>query len=307
MRNNFANIIYEQGLVNDKLCIVVADISPAGSIDKFRSKFPQRFINTGVAEQSMIGIAAGLAACGMKPFCYTIATFALYRPFEFIRVDLCYQNLPVVIVGMGAGLVYSTLGGTHHSIEDISIACSIPNMTVLAPCDPNELELLTDWCINNNSGPVYLRIGKSGEQILTNEAVSSFQFGKIRFIKKGENIAVISYGTILSIAKEVVDTLASFTINASLISVHTLKPLDNDGLKKVLSDYSKIIVIEEHVENGSLGTKIKALAHDISSNCSIKTYYLKDSFIHFYGSYIDLLNEYGINKTEIINNIINET
>ena len=113
MRNKLADIIYKTGSKNKKICILVADISPAGSMSKFRKEYPKRFINTGVAEQSMIGIAAGMALRGLRPFCYTIATFALYRPFEMIRVDLCYQNLPVTVVGMGTGTTYSTLGGTH--------------------------------------------------------------------------------------------------------------------------------------------------------------------------------------------------
>ena len=122
MRNKFAEAIYEIGKKDSKICALVADISPAGSMLDFQKDFPNRFINTGVSEQSMIGIAAGLALRGMRPFCYTIASFSLFRPFEFIRVDLCYQNLPVTVIGMGAGLIYSTLGSTHHSAEDIAIA-----------------------------------------------------------------------------------------------------------------------------------------------------------------------------------------
>jgi transketolase len=143
MRNSFADVIYEIGKSDNRICAIVADISPAGSIVKFREQFPDRFINTGVAEQAMIGIAAGLALKGMRPFCYTIATFSLYRPFEMIRVDLCYQNLPVTVIGMGAGVIYSTLGGTHHTMEDVAVASAIPNMTVLAPCDPEEMRLAT--------------------------------------------------------------------------------------------------------------------------------------------------------------------
>lgn len=157
MRNKFADVIYEIGQKDKRICALVADISPAGSMIKFREKFPNRFINCGVAEQVMIGIAAGLALKGMKPFCYTIATFALYRPFEMVRVDLAYQNLPVTVIGMGAGLVYSTLGGTHQSFEDISIASSIPNMRVLAPCDPIEMKKTVEWCAKYSKGPTYVR------------------------------------------------------------------------------------------------------------------------------------------------------
>ena len=138
MRNRFADTFYELGKADPRLCVVVADISPAGSIAKFRSEFPRRFINTGVSEQIMIGMAAGIAQRGLRPFAYTIATFTLYRPFEMVRDDLCYQNLPVTIVGIGGGVTYSTLGATHHAQEDVAIASAIPNLSVIAPCDPAE-------------------------------------------------------------------------------------------------------------------------------------------------------------------------
>jgi len=135
----------------------------------FRKKYPNRFINVGVAEQVMIGVAAGLAMRKKKPFAYTIATFALYRPFEMIRNDLCYQNLPVTIVGMGGGTNYSNLGGTHLTQEDISVARSIPNMNIIAPCDPNELIEAVNYLAFKSTGPTYLRIGKSGEKNFTDE------------------------------------------------------------------------------------------------------------------------------------------
>ena len=122
MRNIFAEQLYKHAIKNKKIYIVVADISPVGNMAKFQKKYPHRFLNVGVSEQTMIGMCAGLSMEGMRPFAYTIATFALYRPFEMVRNDICYQNLPVTIVGMGAGTIYSTLGGTHLTQEDISIA-----------------------------------------------------------------------------------------------------------------------------------------------------------------------------------------
>ena len=186
MRNNFADAIYEIGRKDPNICAVVADISPAGSMLNFREEFPERFVNCGVAEQSMIGIAAGMALRGMRPFCYTIATFSLYRPFEMVRDDLCYQNLPVTVVGMGAGVIYSTLGGTHHTMEDIAIAAAVPNMTVLAPCDPTEMRLATEWCATASTGPVYMRLGKAGEPNLSADAEDPFEIGKARYLKKGD-------------------------------------------------------------------------------------------------------------------------
>jgi transketolase len=116
-------------------------------MEKLRKEYPQRFVNTGVAEQIMIGMCAGMAMRGLKPFAYTIATFTLFRPYEFVRDDLCYQGLPVTIVGVGGGVTYSTLGGTHHAMEDVAIACAMPGMRVVAPCDPEEAKAATQYLV----------------------------------------------------------------------------------------------------------------------------------------------------------------
>jgi len=183
LRNRFADTFYELGHADPRLCIVVADISPAGSIARFREEFPKRFVNTGVAEQIMIGMVAGMAQRGLRPFAYTIATFSLYRPFEFVRDDLCYQNLPVTVVGIGGGVSYSTLGATHHAQEDVSIARAVPNLTVISPCDPAEVEAATRWCATQEIGPVYLRLGKAGEPDLTKDALDPWAFGKLRRLR----------------------------------------------------------------------------------------------------------------------------
>ena len=306
MRNKFADVIFAEGKKNKKICALVADISPAGSMVNFRNKFPDRFINTGVAEQSMIGIAAGLALRGMKPFCYTIATFSLYRPLEMIRVDVCYQNLPVTIIGMGAGLIYSTLGSTHHSFEDISIASSLPNMTVLAPCDPLEMEEATKWCARKNNGPVYMRLGKRGEPNLTSKAKDKFIIGKIRYLikKKSTKIVIVSYGTIVKLAFDVTKELIKHNVEASLISCHTIKPLDLNGIKKMLIKFDNVVVIEEHVPNGGLSSNIKNINNDMEFRSKVISFTCKDKFIHSYGSYESLLEKHGISKKKILKKIL---
>jgi|694.fasta_scaffold03678_20 transketolase len=307
MRNKFADVIYRVGKKNKKICAIVADISPAGSIEKFRNEFPERFINCGVAEQSMIGIAAGMAMRGFRPFCYTIATFALYRPFEMIRVDLAYQNLPVTVVGMGAGLIYSTLGSTHQSFEDISISCSIPNMQVLAPCDPLEMEAATMWCATKNKGPVYMRLGKAGEPIITENAKEKFLFGKVRYLKKSKcnKLAIISYGTIMSMVFEIAENLKKYKINVNIISCHTLKPLDKKGIVKILNRYENVLIIEENVFLGSLSSIIKNINSDLKfKNSNIINFNCKDKFFHYYGSYKGLLSKHGISKNKIIKKIL---
>lgn len=294
MRNKFADVFYELGKADPRLCVVVADISPAGSIAKFRTEFPDRFVNTGVAEQIMIGMVAGMAQRGLKPFAYTIATFTLYRPFEFVRNDLCYQNLPVTVVGIGGGVTYSTLGSTHHAQEDVALACSIPNLSVIAPCDPSEAEAATRWCANQEIGPVYLRLGKAGEPDLSANAKTPWTFGKIRELREGSDVCILSYGPITKKAFELADAMAEQGRSAAVYSVHTLKPLDREGLREVLARYPHVIVIEECVANGSLGVRVKELAWDMRAQCRLDTFSLQDEFIHCYGSHDDILAAHGL-------------
>ncbi len=300
MRNAFSETLYQAAKENPDVYIVVADISPAGSMSKFTAEFPERFINVGVAEQSMIGICAGLALKGCRPFAYTIAAFSLYRPFEMIRVDLAYQNLPVTVVGMGAGVIYSTLGGTHHTQEDIAVAGAIPNMQIVAPCDPLECIEATRWCAVQNNGPVYLRIGKAGEPTLTEGAADPFVVGRVRHIWKGEDVAVLSYGVIMKLASEVAAALRDGGQSVSLISCHTLKPLDRTGIEQILQAHKTVIVIEEHVPMGGLVSAVKQTAWDAQADCTLHTFSLRDEFIHCYGSHEELLARHGISRERIL-------
>ena len=306
MRNRFGEVIWKLSKSNKKICLVVADITPGGKINKFENKYPNRFINCGVSEQSMISISSGLAIAGLKPFCYSIATFALYRPFEFVRVDLCYQKLPVVVVGMGSGGIYNTLGATHQSIEDVSIASSIPNMQVLCPCDPNELEECLKWCVKYNNGPLYLKIGKTGEQNITTKKTEKFKFGKIRYLFKGTDYALISYGNISGMVKNIYDNLKKKKLSFSFINCHTLKPLDKNGIKKILKKYKKIFIIEENVAHGGLGSMVQKIAYTSDCRNKVVSFHLKDEFIHCYGSYKEFLKLHGLSENLLIKKILKE-
>jgi transketolase len=299
VRNKFADVFYELGKADPRLCVVVADISPAGSIEKFRKEFPERFINTGVAEQIMIGMVAGMAQRGLRPFAYTIATFALYRPFEFVRDDLCYQNLPVTIVGIGGGVTYSTLGSTHHAQEDIAVASAIPNLNVIAPCDPAETEAATRWCAQQELGPIYLRLGKAGEPNLSANAKSPWTFGKLRELREGRDVCILSYGPIMKRAFEVADRFAAAGRAASVVSAHTLKPLDREGVSAILRDFAQVVVIEECVPSGSLSMRVKELAWEIAARCRLDTFTLQDSFIHCYGTHDEILAAHGLSTAQI--------
>jgi transketolase len=299
MRNTFAEALYKAATEDPGIYIVVADISPAGSMNDFRLKYPDRFVNVGVAEQSMIGICAGLAIRGKQPFAYTIATFTLYRPFEFVRDDLGYQNLPVTLVGMGAGLIYSTLGGTHHTQEDIAIAGAIPNMQIIAPCDPAECVEATRHCAAQKTGPVYLRLGKSGEPVLTRSA-EPWRFGKLRYLRRGDDLCILSYGVVMKQAAEIADHFQSRGRSVSLVSVHTMKPLDREGIADALHRHREVVVIEEHAPQGGLAPQTKAIAWDTGATCKLHTFTLQDRFIHCYGSHEELLEMHGISPRRVI-------
>lgn len=299
MRNRFAETFYELGKVDERLCLLVADISPAGSIEKFRKEFPKRFVNTGVAEQIMVGMAAGMAQRGLRPFVYTIATFALYRPFEFIRNDLCYQDLPVTIVGIGGGLTYSTLGATHHAQEDIAIASSIPGLKIISPCDPSEVEAATRWCAQQEEGPVYLRLGKAGEPELTQHIQTPWQFGQWRQVQAGESLAIVTYGTVSKQCIDACKALNELGLSPSLYFASTIEPFDHKSMEEILNTHQTVLVVEEHISFGGLGMRIKSFALDNFMGSKIKVLSLPQAFSHIYGTHHELLRTFGISSDRI--------
>lgn len=301
MRNKFSDAFFQASIENEKLCLIVADISPAGSLAKFRERSPERFINVGVAEQIMVGIAAGLAMRGYQPFIYTIATFSLYRPFEFVRDDLCYQNLPVTIVGIGGGVGYSTLGATHHAQEDVALCMAVPNMTVLAPCDPLEVESMTKWCAYQQRGPVYLRMGKAGEPTFT-ESAEPWQFGRIRHLRSGADHCIITYGVVTKLAVATAEGMERKGIRTAVVTVPTLKPLDREGLSEILASFDDISVIEESSPR-ALGLELEALAFRTGYRGRLQKFSLRDEFIHCYGSHDDILAAHGLSVPVLVNAI----
>ena len=305
MRDTFSFTLHEVAKIVPDVFIIVADISPAASMEPFRKEFPERFHNVGVSEQSMISLCSGLALRGCNPFAYTIAPFAIYRPFEHIRVELCYQNLPVTVVGVGSGVSYSVAGATHNAIEDIGVMSALPNMSIIAPCDPEELKPAI-WACAKHQGPVYLRLGKAGEPNLTKDAPEPFEFKKIRKIKEGTGTAIIGYGPILSMAFEAAEYYKKKTgAETAIFSAHTIKPLDTDRIKSLLKEYNRIIVLEECTPQGSLASKVKEIAWDEQANCIIRSLSLQDEFIKCYGTRVELLGAHGITLDSLISQFEN--
>ena len=222
--------------------------------DAFAGEFPGRFLNVGVAEANMIGVAAGLALGGMRPFAYSIAPFATLRCLEQIRNDVCYHNLPVSIVGVGGGYSYGPNGPTHHSLEDIAVMRALPNMAVVCPGDPAETELAV-LAAAARGGPVYLRIGRAGDPVV-HRAPPSFQIGQAITMREGRDCTLISTGNILPVALDAADRLRAGSISCGVLNMHTVKPLDEAALHVCSRETRALFTIEEHSRIGGLGSAV---------------------------------------------------
>lgn len=253
MRNAFAAELTKLAAEMPDLVFLSGDIGNK-LFDPFKAIAPERFFNCGVAEANMISMAAGMAAAGMRPVAYTITPFITYRCIEQIRVDVCYHAKPVVIVGVGSGLGYASLGATHHSCEDIAMLRALPGLSVVCPADPWEVRQALREALRH-PGPVYIRLGKKGEPAVHKEA-NPFAIGKAIWLSKGGDVCVLSTGTIIDVAQEVVSSLATQGIQAGLCSFHTLKPLDEETLLTAFSSYKTVVTIEEHSLIGGFGSAV---------------------------------------------------
>ena len=253
MRNAFAKAITKIAEKNKKVVLLSGDIGNRLFL-QYKKRQPKRFYNCGIAEATMTGVAAGLASGGFLPVTYTITPFNTVRCLEQIRLDICYPNLPVIIVGTGSGLSYANLGATHHSMEDIAILRTLPNLNILCPSDPIEVELALHEAIKFKK-PTYIRLGKKGEPVL-NSKKKKFNIGKANIVKKGRKIAIISVGSVLSIVFEAEKIFVKNKLSPTIINLRTIKPLDQNFLRKLFKDYKKIIVVEEHGLLGGAGSAI---------------------------------------------------
>ena len=254
MRSAFAHEITSLAMADDRVVLLSGDIGNR-MFDDFKSKFPDRFYNCGIAEQSMISLGAGLAMCGLRPVAYTIAPFVTYRCLEQIRVDLCYHELPMVLVGVGAGLGYAELGATHHSCEDIAMLRALPGMSVICPGDAHEVRAGLRGALQL-SGPAYLRIGKKGEPVVHPSVPAGFQIGKALTIREGNDVCLFSTGNTLPLAVEAGEQLSKRGLSTSVVSFHTVKPLDTSFLADAFQRFRIVTTIEEHSTIGGFGAAV---------------------------------------------------
>ena len=301
MRNAFSKQITNIAKKNKRIFLISGDIG--NNLFNDYKTVSNNFLNCGVAEQSMISLSAGLAMTGYIPVVYTIAPFVTSRCYEQIKIDLCYQKLKVILVGTGSGYSYSHLGSTHHSLEDIAILRSLPNINILAPSDPNEVKEALNAAIKNNIS-TYIRIGKKGESNF--EKFSKFEIGKARIINKGTNICIISTGVMISEGYKLFKKLKDININAELVNMHTIKPLDNKYLNKAIKKFDLIISLEEHSKIGGLGSAISEFFSTFKKTPKLKIIGTKDSFVDTVGSIDYLRKKNNMDSNSIYRYITNK-
>ena len=292
MRGAFFDAVVKLAEEDDRIFLVVGDLGFAVT-DEFRSRFPERFLNAGVAEQNMTGVAAGLALSGFTVFTYSIANFPILRCLEQIRNDVCYHRANVKIVSVGGGFAYGSLGASHHATEDLGILRVLPEIILVAPGDPQEAGAATE-AVAQYKGPCYLRLGRAGE-VNVHTSRLDFKLGKAIELRAGGDATLISTGGMLVSAMEVADYLAKRGIDAGVMSMHTLKPLDVDAVLSAARKTTAIFTLEEHSIIGGLGTAVaETLSESGVQDVIFRRFALPSEFCCKPGSQEYLRAEYGL-------------
>lgn len=303
MRKTFFQTLESIAKDNPNIFLLTADLG-VKLFDGFKSINPQGFINVGIAEQNMIGIAAGLAMSGKNVYCYSIIPFLVMRTLEQIRVDLCYNNLAVKLLGAGGGFVYGVEGATHHAIEDIAVMRSLPNMTVTAPGDAWEAKSLALASVDF-PGPLYIRFGRDTDPVV-HEGALEFKVGKGIIVKEGGDICLIATGTMLYPAKIVTDMLKNQGLNITLVSMHTIKPLDRDLVIECAKSHKAIFTLEEHNIIGGLGGAVSEVIAEAGSGIIFRRIGVQDRYSSDIGRVDYLRQKCGLDPESISNIILGE-
>lgn len=281
---------------------LVAD-SGTGFDEMFQRNFPKQMMNFGIAEEHMVGAAAGMAMAGKVPFVYTAGAFLAYRAFEFIRDDICFQNLNVKIVGMGSGLAWSSLGPTHHTTEDISVLRALPNLKILSPSTPIQVAACVEeaYC---HKGPVYIRIGMNNEKEYFSEHYSVPVSGQNE-LKQGGNIAVFTTGSILEEVMEAAEIMKENGIDASVIDVTIIKPFNEKNFLKIIKNAEVLVTVEEHNAFGGLGGIVSEILATHGVGKKLMRIGLNDKFAKGYSkSQKDLRIQNGLDAESIARRIM---
>lgn len=295
MRTAYLDTLYDLASKDKRVYALISD-NGAIVYDKYRRDISSQYLNLGISEANMLGMAAGMASCGKIPFAYTIGAFLAYRAFEFIRNDICIQKQNVKIVGTGAGEVYSVLGPTHHSTEDLGGLRALPNLTILCPASPMEVKKATRAAYEYE-GPVYLRLGTNKEPEIYNGDYS-FEIGKGVAVREGNDITLIGTGSILKDTLDAAERLKAEGICTRVINIHTIKPLDREIIVKAIEETGKIVTVEDHNVIGGIGSAVAEIIAESGKGIKFRRLGLHD-FSAGYGTYAQVKEMNGIGVERI--------
>lgn len=281
MRTTFIETLLLEAERDERIWLLTADLGYS-VLEPFMARYPDRYVNVGVAEQNLIGVAAGLAHSRLKPFVYSIANFPTLRCFEQIRNDVCYHNADVTIVAVGGGLAYGAQGYTHHGVEDLAVMRALPGMTVVAPGDPIETRLATR-ALCQASGPKYLRLGKAKEPTV-HLGEPPFALGKAILLRPGDDLTIVSTGSMLADSVAASDDLAKRGLRAGVISMPTLKPFDSEAVVRAARQSGAVLTIEEHSVSGGLGSATAESLFEAGIHVRFRKLGIPDRPYHLIGS-----------------------
>ena len=298
MRVACLDMVYQLAKADERVFYIGSDLG-SGTLDEFKANIPDRFFMEGISEANIIGLAAGLALEGKVPYVNTIATFITRRCFEQIVIDLCLHNVNVRLIGNGGGLVYAPLGPTHEAIEDMAIMRAIPNMTIVAPADADEMRRFMPLTVDHQ-GPIYIRLAKGYDPIVTTDALP-FQIGKALPMREGTDALILTAGITLGSGMEAAAALADEGISAAVLHCPTVKPLDSEAILDYAQQVSVIVSVEEHTVIGGLGSAVAEIIAEAGFNPGkgFRRIGLPDAFPDVYGSQASLMERYFITTGHI--------
>lgn len=295
-RQAYGEALIELVEKNDKVVVLDADLANATQTCKLAKAHPEKFYNCGIAEGNMMDVGAGLSTMGLVPFCSTFAMFAAGRAYEQIRNSICYPHFNVKICATHAGVSVGEDGGSHQCIEDIALMRVIPGMTVICPADANEAKAAVN-AIAELDGPVYMRLARLATPVFEGDMVKPFTIGKANVLREGSDVALFATGLMVNEALEAAKLLEAEGVDAAVINVHTIKPIDAECVTKYAEKCGKVVTVEEHSVIGGLGDAVADVLMG-KVNCKFKKIGVNDQFGQS-GKAADVLREYGLTADQI--------
>lgn len=293
--------LIEQGKENSDLVVLTSDSRGSGALIPFAEALPKQLIELGIAEQNVVSVSAGLANGGKRPFAVSPAAFLTMRSIEQVKVDVAYSDMNVKLVGISGGNSYSTLGSSHHSLQDMAITRAIPNLEVFMPSDQYQAKLMFEYLAKSNK-PAYIRFGKLALPDCYTEENAVFVPGKANVLKKGNKVAIFANGETLHIALDTYEKLLANNIEATIVDMHTVKPLDTEILQELAQTHDYFVSIEEHSIYGGLGSAIAEAISEVT-NVQLKIIGFPDEPV-IGGDQLEVFKHYGIDSETISKNIL---